>query len=489
MRAGALLGFAASLLAVGVACGFAAPTTKGSVGSATATSAFRTAAPALRTALTSASPDSSYARQTGATMWRVVVDWDEIAPAGADAPSGFHASDPGDPAYDWKSADAQVRAALDNGFQPILDISGGAPLWAQQGKPQPYYGAIKPNPHQLAAFAKAAAIRYSGAYHGLPRVRYWLLWNEPNLVYYLQPQYVNGKPFSPAWYREMANAFAGAVHSVHSDNIVVAGATAPFTTVNGTGRSVLSMAPLVFMRSLFCLGRNLKPTCGATVHIDAWAHHPYTSGGPTHHAVHSDDVSLGDLPKMRKVLDAAWRTHRIVALRPPQFWVTEFSWDTNPPDPNAIPIDVQARWVSEALHVMWQNGISVVTWFSLFDEPLSASRYQSGLFFEPDAGGAAKPKPTLTAFRFPFVAYRHGPRILVWGRTPTSRAGTVVVEQALRGRWLRLRTVRAASTGIFLGTATAKGGGEVRARFARSVSLPFSLRIPPDHFYNPFGTS
>jgi hypothetical protein len=96
------------------------------------------------------------------------------------------------------------------------------------------------------------------------------------------------------------------------------------------------------MRELFCLSRELKPKCRTRVHFDVWAHHPYTSGGPTHHALLRDDVSLGDLPEMRAVLKAAYRNGMIQSRGPPGFWVTEFSWDTAAPDPHGLPLRLHA---------------------------------------------------------------------------------------------------------------------------------------------------
>src|SRR5207248_10179685 len=122
-----------------------------------------------------------------------------------------------------------------------------------------------------------------------------------------------------------------------------------------------SAAPLRFMRALLCMSKGATPrrTCTNRIAFDAWAHHPYTSGGPTHHALRPDDVSLGDLPEMRSLLDAAWRAGSITARHAPQFWVTEFSWDSDPPDPKAVPAQLEARWVAEALYRMWQSRISV----------------------------------------------------------------------------------------------------------------------------------
>lgn len=106
------------------------------------------------------------------------------------------------------------------------------------------------------------------------------------------------------------------------------------------------------MRELLCLSPSLRPTCSAETRFDVWSHHRYTSGGPTHQAVLRDDVSLGDLPEMRRVLDAAMRAGHVRSAGKPRFRVTEFSWDSSPPDPNGVPTALHTRWVAEALYRM-----------------------------------------------------------------------------------------------------------------------------------------
>ena len=238
---------------------------------------------------------------------------------------------------------------------------------------------------------------------------------------------------------------------------------------------------------MLCLSKQLKPTCNQKAHFDVWSHHPYTSGGPTHHASIADDVSLGDLPRMKAVLDAGVRTGHIISRKPVRFWVTEFSWDTNPPDPNAMPISLQTRWVSEALYTMWKAGVSLVTWFLVKDQPLATSPYQSGLYFR-----TGKPKPSLRAFRFPFVAFSKTGGIDVWGRTPASKPGTVVIEQESSGGWRRLGDLTTNAFGIFTGHYGSSGKKPLRARLVGSTpdfSQPYSLIEPPDRFYRPFGES
>ena len=85
-------------------------------------------------------------------------------------------------------------------------------------------------------------------------------------------------------------------------------------------------------------GDHPHPTCAKTIQFDIWAHHPYTSGGPTHKALNPDDVSIGDLPEMKRLLDAAVKARTTsVSRQRIRFWVTEFSWDSQPGDPKGVP--------------------------------------------------------------------------------------------------------------------------------------------------------
>lgn len=468
----------AALAATAVACTLAG-------GVAAATGPSHPLATALIDGATDA-PTLARIRGTGVTFVRINVEWTAIAPS---KPSrSFDASNPGDPQYRWKPYDREIVAAVRSGLTPYLTIYA-APDWAQRGPPATTYAdSYKPDPKAFAQFALAVARRYSGSFHGLPRVRYFQGWNEPNISLYLLPQLVNGKPWSPDWYRRMLNGFADAVHSVHANNVVVAAGLAPFRDVTVTAQDP-DWGPLSFMRDLLCLGPDLKPTCNAKVKFDVWAQHPYTSGDATHHALLPNDVSLGDLPKVRAVLAAATRAGHIASHGPTGFWVTEFSWDSNPPDPQAVPIAIETRWVAEALYRMWQNGVSLVTWLELMDGPMATSYYQSGLYYYGTTLASSKPKPILAAFRFPFVAYRSGGNANVWGRTPAGRRGVVVVQQQVRGRWRKLATLRTDAYGIFQARVALRSTGLLRALLSSTgkTSAPFSLKRVPDHYYNPFG--
>jgi hypothetical protein len=197
---------------------------------------------------------------------------------------------------------------------------------------------------------------------------------------------------------------------------------------------------------------------------------------------------------MQKVLRAAGRLGRIMGRRSARFWVTEFSWDTNPPDPKGVPHELHARWVAEALHRMWSAGVSVVTWFQLRDDFANGRPhnqvFQSGLYSFCAGGlGCDQPKLSLTAFRFPFVAFRSRGRALIWGRTPGGRPGSVIIDQLVGKRWRAVGAPRARGGGIFKARVRLRGRGRLRARIYRGsdASVPFSLVRPPDRPVNPFG--
>ena len=85
-------------------------------------------------------------------------------------------------------------------------------------------------------------------------------------------------------------------------------------------------------------------------------------------------------------------------------WVTEFWWDSNPPNPVGAPLDVQAAWIEQSLYLFWKAGASAANNFQIgdtTDRPDVHAGFQSGVFF-----GNGQPKPALTAFRFPFVTER-----------------------------------------------------------------------------------
>ena len=436
-----------------------------------------------------------HVRDAGARFVHTWIRWAAVAPA--DLPADWNPTDPADPNYRWEEVDRWVVEAVEAGLTPLLQIYA-VPSWAQGcfavdvSRSTP----CKPDPAMLADFATAAARRYSGRFEGLPRVRFWQGLNEPNLSLFFNPQFERGRPVSPGLYRRLLNAFYFAVKRVDRSNLVLAAGLGPVAVPGYT------IGPMRFARLLLCMRgrRRPRPTrgdCEGGVHFDIADIHPYTTGGPTHRG-HADDVELGDLGKLQRLLGAADRAGRIRgAFRRTPLWITELSWDSNPPDPGGLSMPILARWTAEALHVAWRAGVSRVFWYSLRDQAPDPSRpfsetLESGLYFRGATLADDRPKRSLQAFRFPFVAYPRAGGIRFWGRTPSSRAGRIEIQLRRGGRWRTAALARAGRDGIFRGAAIDTGygrrlRGSVRARYRGEASLPFSLRPVPDFHQPPFG--
>ena len=230
-------------------------------------------------------------RAAGATYVRLMASWRGIAPAVR--PAGFVATDPTSPGYSWTGLDTIVAEAEAAGLKPILDVEN-TPDWAYSHRPSGV-NAGAPKAAEMGEFAQALATHYDGE-NGLPDVRIYEVWNEPNLSLDLAPA-------KASIYRAMINAVADGVHSVDPANLVVAGGQDPFGHPKSKKQKWYSAYPLAFMRSLLCLSKGSHPhsTCSAKVHFDVWSHHPYSFGGAFGKASVADDVELGDLPRMRSL--------------------------------------------------------------------------------------------------------------------------------------------------------------------------------------------
>ncbi|MCA1689947.1 MAG: hypothetical protein LC720_05790 [Actinobacteria bacterium] len=417
-----------------------------------------------------------------AAVVRINVDWSVLAPARP--PAGFDPTDPASPGYDWTALDAAVRDARGRGLEPLLTILR-APAWAEgAGRPASApLGTWRPDPQKLAEFARAAARRYSGGYPDplspgttLPRVSSWQCWNEPNLAIYLTPQWARTAghvlPSSPTIYRGMLNAFYAAVKAVDPTNLVVEGGTAPYGDPSPGGQRLF---PALFVRGLLCLeGSGLRPvSCPNPAHFDVLAHHPYAVAGPDRHALNRDDVAIPDLAKLTRPLAVALRTGRVLPRKPKRLWITEFSWDSNPPDPNGVPTETQARWLEQSFELLWRQGADTLVWLNIRDNapvPDFASTYQSGVFLRDGS-----PKPAATAFSFAFVAHRATrARVRVWGAAPGS--GVVVVERrGPGGAWTQMRRLTAPAGRVFEVSLPVAGSATLRARLGSATSLPWTV--------------
>jgi hypothetical protein len=303
-------------------------------------------------------------------------------------------TDPEDPAYDWGLYDRAVRYAETFDVQVIFSI-WGTPGWANRFRGLRYAPVA---PRDLQNFAYAAAKRYSGTYEiteqvedadgntvevpvTLPRVRYWLAWNEPNNPAFLFPQYrlVKGKAtlWSPRDYAKICNAVrAGIKLTLIRNDKVGCGVTSP--SGNNNPRTLRpSVSPLPFLRGMKRFGAR---------GFDAYAHHPYYGSKKetpsTKPPKSSNAVRLGNISDLTKELTRLYG-------RGPRLWLTEYGYQTRPDKAFAVTLPQQARYMSQAYAIARKNPrIDMLIWFMLRDDRNLSLGWQSGLL---TAGGSRKP--------------------------------------------------------------------------------------------------
>jgi hypothetical protein len=418
------------------------------------------------------------ARETGASIARINVGWRSIAPE--KPPVGFEATDPASQGYKWETLDDAVRGAADNGLSVMFTVYD-APSWAEgPNRPRDAEpGSWKPEPGAYKAFAQALAARYDGSYPDplrsgikLPRVRYFEAWNEPNLDTYLDPQWEGNEWVGASRYRGLLNSFYSGIKASQPNATVIGGSLAPFGDPPGGERT----PPVLFLRSLLCLrGGKLTPvSCPEPAHLDVLSDHPIAVGSPSQSASSPLDVTTPDMGRLTTILEKAEHDHLVLPRAKRPLWVTEFWYDTNPPDPNGVSLATQARWYEQDLYSFWQQGARAAIALQIRDSSPGkgyAFTLQSGAYFVDGS-----PKPSAKAFRFPFVAHRTGPfKAAVWGIAP--RAGKVKVQAFRSGAWKTLGSISAKGPGQpFTGEIQLYRFAKLRGLVGTEASLPWSQR-------------
>jgi hypothetical protein len=294
------------------------------------------------------------------------------------------ATDPSDPAYNWKLYDRTVNYAAQYKIKLLFSIYG-TPRW-ENGQATLNHAPKKAA--DLEAFAYAAATRYAGDFPAddgrpLPAVRYWTAWNEPNQPFQLSPQFkrVHGKYLFQAAidYAKICNAVYTGIHSTMlSSEKVACGVTAPGGN-NEAGGTRPTISPIAFLLAAKKAGMK---------RFDAYAHHAYPrkptetpSTKPPKTAVTL--ANIGDLIKVMT---------RLYGHKP--LWITEYGYQTNPPDRTfGVSWAKQAAYMKQAYAIGRKNPrIQMMIWFLLKDEPILAG-WQSGLMT-----ASGRKKPAFTTF-------------------------------------------------------------------------------------------
>ncbi|MCW3012062.1 MAG: hypothetical protein JWO90_2466, partial [Solirubrobacterales bacterium] len=371
--------------------------------------------------------------------------------------------------------------------------------------------------------------RQAGGPAPLPRVGYWTVWNEPNQPGWLTPQWADDPrggarqiETAPRIYRAlMDQMYASLVATGHANDVILIGETAPKGQERVTGPT-RALKPGRFIRQLYCLDDNLQFLRGTSAEVrgcpvndpaarmaadhpalfqaSGYAHHPYElSFAPNQRPKTADNYTTANLDQLSSLLR---RIYQRYGQKPPgggrdvPLYLTEFGYQTDPPDPAGVSFAKQAAYLNHAEWITYRNPrVRTLTQFLLVDDKGTGAKdaltafggtFQSGLTTE-----AGKVKPALAAYRFPIHvpsrAVRRGGKLRVFGLVrPAANGSAARVQVQLRrpdGSFRRLKTVTATKARGYVNTTFAVGkSGVVRlawtsgGRTLRTRSVSYRVR-------------
>ena len=483
--------------------------------------------------LTSPSTALPQARALGARTVRVTISWYRMAPdPGSTRKPKFDASNPN--AYSasgWAPYDALVQEARQQGLTVALQITGGAPRWAEgKGAPAVYRrtpdDAWRPNAALYGQFVHAVAERYDGRFRPsgstatLPAVRFWSFWNEPNFGTDLGPQTTNGStvPVAPMLYRSLLNSSWKAMQQTgHAHDTLLIGELDPLGNalrpvghpgpLPGTTRVT---APLSFVRALYCVDVHGKRLSGSSATLyncpssssasrkfraqnpalftaTGFAIHPYSfeqAPNTPPAAVNGNYTTFPVLSRLTSALDRATKAHG--SGKRYKIYNDEFGYITRPPEGAGFPSQATAAtWLNETEYLSYKNRRLASYDQYLINDPTPTRSNPTPGFNTGLYTSSGQPKATLSAFRLPVwlpaTTIKAGARTEVWGGARPaifaqtgSRTLEIQMQKGGRGGWTTIQTVRVSgSTGYFDVHPKLPYSGNLRLAYTYPQAEPF----------------
>ena len=386
-------------------------------------------------------------------------------------PTDFTTEDNANVHYDWSATDNVVNLAKARGIQVHLTITGPMPVFASDSpgkcKGSASSCSYKPNTDEFARFVRAAVRRYRG------KVDYYSIWNEPNIgKTWLQPRYASARgvrryDYAAAKYRQLylAGQKVVAQEDPARGNRVLFGEVPSIAT------------PLAFIRATLCLDSSGKPFRGARARAQGcsgrvgriptlgFAVHPYNQGalfGPQQRYRTKTSLTIAHMPRLHRLLDGAFRRKRISSSSR-NVYVTEFGFQSNPPDRSAPSLANQARYINESDRLFY--GDRRVKWVSQYEftDVRDVSQFNTGLRLF-----SGKLKPSYGAYRMPIVVTRRSVfSVEVYGQVRPGASSTVAIQsRATGGAYRTVRTVRTNGNGFLRVGIKARDASKLRWRLS-----------------------
>jgi hypothetical protein len=455
----------------------------------------------------------------GVDRIRVSVFWQVVAPDKDSATKpNFDAADPAAyPAGSWDRYDQIVRLARERNIAVNFNVTAPAPNWATGTAPRADIDkTFDPSAKEFGLFVQALGKRYSGAYMAggalIPRVRYWSIWNEPNQPGWLTPQWAQDPrsskamvEASPVIYRSLVDAAWTALNATeHGKDTILIGETAPKgqKEAKGTTRAIPALR---FIRQLYCLDDNLQLYKGTSAELrgcpvgakalqdfpaqhpalfqaTGYAHHPYELiFNPHTRPEFKDYATIANLNDLSKLLRRIYQRYRQLipdGQKDVPLYLTEFGYQTNPPDPLAVTPARQAAWNNEAEYRAYADkNVRTLNQFLLVDDnpvpgidtksPSAWATFQTGLVI---LDGSKKPSYDAYALAIYLPNRQVGAsrRLKIWGTPRVAPDNTVqtVTVQAREKQGTPYKTIGSLKTdgrrGYVNGSVKVRRSGAVR---------------------------
>ena len=395
-------------------------------------------------------------RHLGVDALRLILIWDQVAPR-PNSPRAprFAAANPA--SYNWGALPGELEEAQRLHWQVLLTVTGPVPRWAS-GNHRDHL--TRPNDAAFRQFMTAVGRRFG------PYVSLWAIWNEPNQLGWLQPQWnANGSPASPAIYRGLFLAgYSGLRAAGIGSPRVLMGETAPFGSASvdvpreGTEHQ---MAPLTFLRGALCLNGAYRRVgrCG-TLPAYGYAHHAYTnSRGPYYVPQNPEEVTIGTLGRLVRALSLAARAG---AIRPGiGIYLTEFGINQRP---NSLGVSPFEQAVQDAVseHLAWENPhVDAFSQYELRDDAVPRHHPPGWIGFQTGLESArGAPMPLYYSFPLPLVVRSERNGYYIWGHIRPAHGATsaeLLIERRRGGPYTLLAHVRTGSLGYFVLRSRVRG--------------------------------
>jgi hypothetical protein len=357
--------------------------------------------------------------RTNVLFYRIYDDYTDRT-----KPAGFDPSDPNSPQYTrWGPTDRIVDLAKANGIKVLFTVSGPGPHWSSE-QPSKCRGnklcAYRPDPKVFGQFVEAVAKRYRG------RVDWYSLYNEPNIKTWVTPQFTR----TSAGRVETAGVIYRKLWQAGYKAIAKQDAARRGRVLFGEVAAISEPLPKLY--AALCLDPNGKPfkgrlkklnDCGrvSKLNIGGWAIHPYNQGGfgpPNRTTTSKTALPQQYIPRLHRLMAKAAARGRVPGGK--GIYVTEFGYQTNPPDRiSRITPKLHAQYINETDRLFYGDSrIKTVGQYQLVDVN-DVTQYNSGLRF---AGANGKKKASYDAYRLPIVVTRKSSKLVeVYGQVRPAR--------------------------------------------------------------------